>query len=98
VPVSKTDAQSGSLKGRYKALRLSFRAWKRDREVRRAEVDAIEADELRDRITEFWDHVENPYSLTDLNLKQLRKAHSKEARHKYNKTRARMKHTPQRPD
>ncbi len=49
MPISKTDANSGTLLGRYKALR---RAW-RDRKAAKAVAKYLEDAERRERIQEF---------------------------------------------
>jgi hypothetical protein len=50
MPVSKTDARAGTLRGRYKALRR----WFRDRADRLAEVERLDSEARRERISVFW--------------------------------------------
>jgi hypothetical protein len=49
LPVSKTDANAGTIRGRYKALR---RAW-REKRAAKAEAKYLEGAEKRERIREF---------------------------------------------
>lgn len=49
MPVSKTDAQRGTLKGRYKALRRYFR----DRKAQRIAAEDERLAEIAHRLNEF---------------------------------------------
>jgi hypothetical protein len=67
VPVSKTDARSGTLRGRYKALR---RAW-RDRKALKAHEKLLEDEARIVRIREF---INRPGRKFDPQTKKLRYA------------------------